>query len=181
MASILNSEGSLIKDLNIQRKAINGSQVLSEIIVMFWFFFFGGRTSCSFIRLPSWFQTVFLPDNHPLSHIKSPSQSPRNHTRRIRQFSRLGYSFTHRVMKTLFGVWSLQACLVWNQMNSKQIQSLKQGRLSLVLKLKKQSTAGLVGDISVYESYSEGEIITYSVNYYESFYLLQQQMEFDSY
>lgn len=66
-------------------------------------------------------------------------------------------------------------------MNSKQIQSLKQGRLSLVLKLKKQSTAGLVGDISVYESYSEGEIITYSVNYYESFYLLQQQMEFDSY
>lgn len=179
MASILNSEGSLIKDLNIQRKAINGSQVLSEIIVMFWIFF-GGRTSCSFIRLPSWFQTIFLPDNHPLSHIKSPSQSPRNHTRRIHQFSRLDYIFKHRVMKK-FGVWSLQACLVWNQMNSKQIQSLKQGRLSLVLKLKKQQTAGLVGDISVYESYSEGESITYSVNYHELLYLLQQRREFNNY
>ena len=42
-------------------------------------------------------------------------------------------------------------------MTTKQIQSLKQGQLSLALKLKRQHTAGLVGDISLYKSYSEGK------------------------
>ena len=55
---------------------------------------------------------------------------------------------------------SLQVCLVWNQMTTKQIQSLKQGQLSLALKLKRQHTAGLVGAISLYKSYSEGKLIT---------------------
>jgi len=48
-----------------------------------------------------------------------------------------------------------QACLVWNQLNNKQIDSLRQGKVSLVLKLKRQHTAGLVGDISFYKSFSE--------------------------
>lgn len=72
-AAILDAEGSLIEDINIQRKAINGSQV----------------------------------------------------------------------------------CLVWNQMTSKQIQSLKQEKLSLLLKLKRQHTAGLLGDIKIYKAYSD--------------------------
>ncbi|KAK2547934.1 Chordin [Acropora cervicornis] len=72
-AAILNAEGSLIEDINIQRKAINGTQV----------------------------------------------------------------------------------CLVWNQMTSKQIQSLKQEKLSLLLKLKRQHTAGLLGDIKIYKAYSD--------------------------
>ncbi|KAM7425845.1 hypothetical protein ABFA07_022776 [Porites harrisoni] len=73
MASFLDPEGSTIKELNIQRKAINGSQV----------------------------------------------------------------------------------CLVWNQLNNKQIESLKRGKLSFMLKLKKQNAAALVGDITLYKSYSE--------------------------
>ncbi|KAL9971414.1 hypothetical protein ACROYT_G023934 [Oculina patagonica] len=73
MASFMDSKGSLLKEINIQRKSINGSQV----------------------------------------------------------------------------------CLVWNQMNNKQIESFKQGKVSLALKLKKQHAAGLKGDIVLYKSYSE--------------------------
>ncbi|XP_068753523.1 chordin-like isoform X1 [Montipora capricornis] len=72
-AAVLDAEGSLIEEINIQRKAINGSQI----------------------------------------------------------------------------------CLVWNQMTPKQIQSLKQEKLSFLLKLKRKNTAGLVGDISMYKAYSE--------------------------
>ena len=42
-------------------------------------------------------------------------------------------------------------------MTTTQIQSLKLGQLSLALKLKRQHTAGLVGAISLYKSYSEGK------------------------
>lgn len=56
-------------------------------------------------------------------------------------------------------VFSFQVCLVWNQMNNKQIGSLKQGKVSLALKLKKQHAAGLKGDIVLYKSYSEGKFI----------------------
>lgn len=48
-----------------------------------------------------------------------------------------------------------QVCLVWNQLNNKQIESLKQGKISFELKLKRQQAAGLKGDIVLYKSYSE--------------------------
>ena len=44
-------------------------------------------------------------------------------------------------------------------MTPKQIQSLKQEKLSFLLKLKRKNTAGLVGDISMYKAYSEGKLI----------------------
>lgn len=47
-------------------------------------------------------------------------------------------------------------------MTSKQIQSLKQEKLSLLLKLKRQHTAGLLGDIKIYKAYSDGEHIVLS-------------------
>ena len=50
-------------------------------------------------------------------------------------------------------------CLVWNQLNNKQIESLKQGKISFALKLKRQQAAGLKGDIVLYKSYSEGKFI----------------------
>ena len=43
-------------------------------------------------------------------------------------------------------------------MNNKQIESLKQGKVSLALKLKRQHSAGLMGDITLYKSYSEGNV-----------------------
>lgn len=44
-------------------------------------------------------------------------------------------------------------------MTSKQVQSLKQEKLRLLLKLKRQNTAGLVGDIKLYKAYSDGKHI----------------------
>ena len=48
---------------------------------------------------------------------------------------------------------------MWNQLNNKQIESLKQGQISFALKLKRQQAAGLEGDIVLYKSYSEGKLI----------------------
>lgn len=45
-------------------------------------------------------------------------------------------------------------------MNNKQIESLKQGQISLALKLKKQHATGLEGRVVLYKSYSEGELLT---------------------
>jgi len=50
-------------------------------------------------------------------------------------------------------------CLVWNQLNNKQIESIKQGKISFALKLKRQQATGLKGDIVLYKSYSEGKFI----------------------
>lgn len=59
----------------------------------------------------------------------------------------------------LYSAFSFQVCLVWNQLNNKQIESLKQGKISFALKLKRQQAAGLKGDIVLYKSYSEGKFI----------------------
>lgn len=39
MASFMDTEGSLIKEINIQRKSINGSQVSAVLAVSYRFFF----------------------------------------------------------------------------------------------------------------------------------------------
>lgn len=49
-----------------------------------------------------------------------------------------------------------QVCLVWNQLSKKNIESFKQGQVSMELKLKRQQNAvGLTGDIIKYDSYSQ--------------------------
>lgn len=46
---------------------------------------------------------------------------------------------------------------MWNQLSKKNIESFKQGQVSMELKLKRQQNAvGLTGDIINYDSYSQG-------------------------
>ena len=46
---------------------------------------------------------------------------------------------------------------MWNQLSKKNIESFKQGQVSMELKLKRQQNAvGLTGDIIKYDSYSQG-------------------------
>ena len=48
---------------------------------------------------------------------------------------------------------------MWNQLNNKQIESIKQGKISFSLTFKRQQAAGLKGDIILSKSYSEGKLI----------------------
>ena len=46
---------------------------------------------------------------------------------------------------------------MWNQLSKKNIESFKQGQVSMELKLKRQQNAvGFTGDIIKYDSYSQG-------------------------
>lgn len=65
----------------------------------------------------------------------------------------------HLEANNLHPAFSYKVCLVWNQLNNKQIESLKQGKISFALTLRRQQAAGLKGDIVLYKSYSEGKFI----------------------
>ena len=59
-------------------------------------------------------------------------------------------------------------------MNNKQIEPLKQGKISFELKLKRQQAAGLKGDIVLYKSYSEGKFIVKEEEYHSSYVMVSK-------